>query len=197
MSHLLKEKFKDFHIILASGSPRRKELLKGLDLDYTIETKEVDEVYPDHLKEQEITEYLARLKADAFENIDEHTLIITADTIVWHQNKAVMKPVDDADAVAILKKLSGEMHLVYTSVCLRTQQFEKVFSETTEVYFDPLTDDEIRYYIDQYKPFDKAGAYGAQDWIGYVAINRIVGSYFNVMGLPVHRLYKELKSLPI
>lgn len=197
MSHLLKEKFKDFHIILASGSPRRKELLKGLDLDYTIETKEVDEVYPDHLKEQEITEYLARLKADAFENIDEHTLIITADTIVWHQNQAVMKPVDDADAVAILKKLSGEMHLVYTSVCLRTQQFEKVFSETTEVYFDPLTDDEIRYYIDQYKPFDKAGAYGAQDWIGYVAINRIVGSYFNVMGLPVHRLYKELKSLPI
>ncbi len=197
MSHLLKEKFKDFHIILASGSPRRKELLKGLDLDYSIETKEVDEVYPDHLKEQEITEYLARLKADAFGNIDEHTLIITADTIVWHQNQAVMKPVDDADAVAILKKLSGEMHLVYTSVCLRTQQFEKVFSETTEVYFDPLTDDEIRYYIDQYKPFDKAGAYGAQDWIGYVAINRIVGSYFNVMGLPVHRLYKELKSLPI
>jgi septum formation protein len=197
MSHLLAEKFKDFHIILASGSPRRKELLKGLDLDYTIETKEVDEVYPDHLKEQEITEYLARLKADAFGNIDEHTLIITADTIVWHQNQAVMKPVDDADAVAILKKLSGEMHLVYTSVCLRTQQFEKVFSETTEVYFDPLTDDEIRYYIDQYKPFDKAGAYGAQDWIGYVAINRIVGSYFNVMGLPVHRLYKELKSLPI
>jgi len=197
MSHLLAEKFKDFHIILASGSPRRKELLKGLDLDYTIETKEVDEVYPDHLKEQEITEYLARLKADAFGNIDEHTLIITADTIVWHQNQAVMKPVDDADAVAILKKLSGEMHLVYTSVCLRTKQFEKVFSETTEVYFDPLTDDEIRYYIDQYKPFDKAGAYGAQDWIGYVAINRIVGSYFNVMGLPVHRLYKELKSLPI
>ncbi len=130
MSHLLAEKFKDFHIILASGSPRRKELLKGLDLDYTIETKEVDEVYPDHLKEQEITEYLARLKADAFGNIDEHTLIITADTIVWHQNKAVMKPVDDADAVAILKKLSGEMHLVYTSVCLRTQQFEKVFSES-------------------------------------------------------------------
>lgn len=197
MSHLLAEKFKDFQIILASGSPRRKELLKGLDLDYTIETKEVDEVYPDHLKEQEITEYLARLKADAFGNIDEHTLIITADTIVWHQNQAVMKPVDDADAVAILKKLSGEMHLVYTSVCLRTQQLEKVFSETTEVYFDPLTDDEIRYYIDTYKPFDKAGAYGAQDWIGYVAVNRIVGSYFNVMGLPVHRLYKELKSLPI
>lgn len=197
MSHILAEKFKDFHIILASGSPRRKELLKGLDLDYTIETKEVDEVYPDHLKEQEITEYLARLKADAFGNIDEHTLIITADTIVWHQNQAVMKPIDNADAVAILKKLSGEMHLVYTSVCLRTQQFEKVFSETTEVYFDSLTDDEIRYYIDTYKPFDKAGAYGAQDWIGYVAVNRIVGSYFNVMGLPVHRLYKELKSLPI
>lgn len=197
MSHLLTEKFKDFQIILASGSPRRKELLKGLDLDYTIETKEVDEVYPEHLKEQEITEYLARLKADAFGNIDDHTLIITADTIVWHQNQAVMKPIDDADAVAILKKLSGDMHLVYTSVCLRTQQFEKVFTETTEVYFDPLTDDEIRYYIDTYKPFDKAGAYGAQDWIGYVAVNRIVGSYFNVMGLPVHRLYKELKSLPI
>lgn len=197
MSHVLAEKFKDYRIILASGSPRRKELLKGLDLDYSIETKEVDEIYPDHLKEQEITEYLAQLKADAFGKIEANTLIITADTIVWHQDQAVMKPIDDADAVAILKRLSGEMHLVYTSVCLRTHQFEKVFSETTQVYFDPLTDDEIRYYIDTYKPFDKAGAYGAQDWIGYVAVNRIVGSYFNVMGLPVHRLYKELKTLPI
>lgn len=192
MQNKLAQKFKDYKIVLASGSPRRKELLKGLDLPYVIETKEVDEVYPNGLKEGKITEFLAQLKADAFGAIDDKTLIITADTIVWFEDKAVMKPVDFDDAVSILKKLSGKMHLVYTSVCLRTQNQEKVFTEITKVFFDDLTDDEIHYYIHNYKPFDKAGAYGAQDWIGYVAVNRIEGSYFNVMGLPVHRLYKEL-----
>jgi septum formation protein len=192
MQHKLAEKYKDFKIILASGSPRRKELLKGLDLPYVIESKEVDEIYPIGLKEGEITEFLAQLKADAFGEINEQTLIITADTIVWLEDKAVMKPVDFEDAVQILKTLSGKMHLVYTSVCIRSKYQEKVFTEITKVFFDDLTDDEIHYYISTYKPYDKAGAYGAQDWIGFVAVNRIEGSYFNVMGLPVHRLYKEL-----
>ena len=192
IQYKLAEKFKDFQIILASGSPRRKELLKGLDLPYIIQTKEVDEVYPPELSEGEITEYLARLKADAFGEINNKTLIITADTIVWLQDKAVMKPVDFDDAVRILKNLSGKMHTVYTSVCLRSSEKEIVFTDTTHVYFDELSEEEIHYYIEKYKPYDKAGAYGAQDWIGYVAIKKIEGSYFNVMGLPVHKLYKEL-----
>lgn len=192
IQYKLAEKFKDFQIILASRSPRRKELLKGLDLPYIIQTKEVDEVYPSELSEGKITEYLARLKADAFGEINDKTLIITADTIVWLQNKAVMKPVDFDDAVRILKNLSGKMHTVYTSVCLRSSEKEIVFTDTTHVYFDELSEEEINYYIEKYKPYDKAGAYGAQDWIGYVAIKKIEGSYFNVMGLPVHKLYKEL-----
>jgi len=192
MQSKLAEKYKDYNIILASGSPRRKELLKGLEIPFTIQTKDVNEIYPENLKEAAITEYLAKLKADAFGNIDDKTLIITADTIVWLDDKPLMKPTDFDDAVKILTELSGKMHWVYTSVCIRTQKAEKIFSETTKVYFDPLTSDEIHYYIEQYKPYDKAGAYGAQDWIGYVAIHKIEGSYFNVMGLPVHRLYREM-----
>jgi septum formation protein len=192
MQSKLAEKYKDYNIILASGSPRRKELLKGLEIPFTIQTKDVNEIYPENLKEAAITEYLAKLKADAFGNIDDKTLIITADTIVWLDDKPLMKPTDFDDAVKILTELSGKKHWVYTSVCIRTQKAEKIFSETTKVYFDPLTSDEIHYYIEQYKPYDKAGAYGAQDWIGYVAIHKIEGSYFNVMGLPVHRLYREM-----
>ncbi len=192
MQSKLAEKYREYNIILASGSPRRKELLKGLDIPFTIQTKDVNEIYPENLKEAAITEYLAKLKADAFENIDDKTLIITADTIVWFDDKPLMKPIDFDDAVKILTELSGKMHWVYTSVCIKTQKAEKIFSETTKVYFDPLTSDEIHYYIEQYKPFDKAGAYGVQDWIGYVSIHKIEGSYFNVMGLPVHRLYREL-----
>ncbi len=192
MQSKLAEKYREYNIILASGSPRRKELLKGLEIPFTIQTKDVNEIYPENLKEAAITEYLAKLKADAFGNIDDKTLIITADTIVWLDDKPLMKPTDFDDAVKILTELSGKMHWVYTSVCIRTQKAEKIFSETTKVYFDPLTSDEIHYYIEQYKPYDKAGAYGAQDWIGYVAIHKIEGSYFNVMGLPVHRLYREM-----
>ena len=192
MPSKLAEKLQAYHIILASQSPRRQTLLKGLDIPFTVKTIDVDEKYPAHLKEHEITEYLARLKADAFGSIDSKTLIITADTIVWFNGKAVMKPVDYQDAVRILKELAGEKHTVFTSVCVRSSQKELVFTDTTHVYFDPLADDEIEYYITQYQPFDKAGAYGAQDWIGYVAVNRIEGSYFNVMGLPVHKLYQQL-----
>lgn len=192
MQSPLSEKLKNRTVILASGSPRRQELLKGLDIPFTIQTKEVDEVYPNYLQAGKITEYLAKLKADAFLSIDSDTIIITADTIVWQDNKAVMKPRDRKNALEIISKLSNNYHEVYTSVCLKTNDKIRVFTSLTKVYFEKLTQDEISYYIDNYKPFDKAGAYGAQDWIGYVGIKKLKGSYFNVMGLPVHKLYKEL-----
>lgn len=194
MKSPLSEKLKTKKIILASGSPRRQELLKGLDVPFTIQTKEVDEVYPVHLQAGEITEYLAKLKAEVFSTIDSDTLIITADTIVWQDNKAVMKPKSREDALKIIGNLSNSYHEVYTSVCLKSKDKTRVFTSLTKVHFEKLTLDEISYYIDTYKPFDKAGAYGAQDWIGYIAIKKLEGSYFNVMGLPVHSLYKELMS---
>ena len=192
MKNKLSLKFKDKRIILASGSPRRKELLSGLDIPFAIQTKEVDEVYPTSLKGSEITAYLAQLKSEAFKNIDDNTIIITADTIVWQHSKAMMKPKDRGEAIEILSGLSNKSHVVYTSVCIKSKHKTLVFSEETKVYFEKLSLDEIAYYIDTYKPYDKAGAYGAQDWIGFIAIKKLVGSYFNVMGLPVHRLYKEL-----
>lgn len=197
MQNIVAAKYKDTKIILASGSPRRKELLKGLDLIFVVETKDIEEIFPKDLKENEITEYLAKLKSDAFLPIQDKTLIITADTIVWLDGKPIMKPVDYEDAVKILKTLSGKEHIVYTSVCIRTNTNEKVFTETTKVYFNELLDQEIEYYIKHYPPFDKAGAYGAQDWIGFVAVNKIEGSYFNVMGLPIHRLYSELLAFDL
>lgn len=188
----LNSKFKNKKIILASGSPRRKELLKGLDIPFRVQTKEVAEVYAKDLVKNEITEYLAQLKAEAFSDIDEKTIIITADTIVWHNDKAVMKPKNRGEAIEILSNLSDESHEVFTSVCIKSRTKTCVFSDTTTVYFNKLHSDEIAYYVDTYQPFDKAGAYGAQDWIGFIAIKRLEGSYFNVMGLPVHKLYKEL-----
>lgn len=192
MKSKLSLKFKDKKIVLASGSPRRKELLSGLDIPFIVETKEVNEVYPENLVGREITEHLALLKAEAFTNIDNDTIIITADTIVWHQNKAVMKPKNRREAIEILTSLSDTSHEVYTSVCLKSNKKTQIFSERTKVSFEKLSLDEIEYYIDTYKPYDKAGAYGAQDWIGFIAIKKLEGSYFNVMGLPVHKLYKEL-----
>ncbi|HIP48200.1 MAG TPA: septum formation protein Maf [Lutibacter sp.] len=192
MKNKLNLKFKDKKIVLASGSPRRKELLNGLDIPFIVETKEVNEVYPENLVGREITEHLALLKAEAFTNVDNDTVIITADTIVWHQNKAVMKPKNRREAIEILTSLSDTSHEVYTSVCLKSNKKTQIFSERTKVSFEKLSLDEIEYYIDTYKPYDKAGAYGAQDWIGFIAIKKLEGSYFNVMGLPVHKLYKEL-----
>jgi len=192
MTYLLKEKFQQKQIILASGSPRRKELLAGLDLPFIIQTKEVEEIYPNDLKRKDITEYLAKLKSDAFTNLDSNTIIITADTIVWHNGKAVMKPKNRGEAHKMIEALSNTWHEVYTSVCIKSKSKQVLFSDKTIVHFEKLTSDEIAYYVATYKPFDKAGAYGAQDWIGYIGINKLEGSYFNVMGLPVHRLYKEL-----
>jgi len=185
-----------YNIILASKSPRRQELLKELGVNFDVQIKEVEETYPDHLKAEQIALYLCELKANAFkqDEIDDNTLLITADTIVWHNNKVLDKPTDYDDAVNILKQLSGDKHEVITGVCLKTKQRTSSFYVSTDVYFKELTEEEIAYYINNYKPYDKAGAYGIQEWIGYIGISKIQGSYFNVMGLPTQRLYEELEK---
>lgn len=194
MKNLLQKKFENKQLILASGSPRRYELMKGLDVDFMVKTKEVNEIYPSNLKKEEITAYLAELKANAFDTLSENEIVITADTIVCYDNKVLMKPKDNEDAIEILKHLSGQKHEVYTSVCIRSTHKFLVFSDMTKVYFKPFDIQEIEYYISKYKPYDKAGAYGVQEWLGYIGIDRIEGSYYNVMGLPVHKLYQALKE---
>jgi septum formation protein len=192
---MLREKLKDYNIILASGSPRRQEFFKDLNIDFTIELKEVAEVYPKELKGCEITDFLADLKSKAFTNLSEKDLLITSDTIVWLDGKALGKPKNAADAFSMLSALSGKKHEVITSISIKSKYFQKIISDTTIVSFNNITDEEINYYIKNYKPFDKAGAYGIQEWIGLIGINNIEGSYFNVVGLPVHKLYKELMNL--
>lgn len=192
---MLREKLKDYNVILASGSPRRQEFFKDLNIDFTIELKEVAEVYPKELKGCEITDFLADLKSKAFTNLSEKDLLITSDTIVWLDGKALGKPKNAADAFSMLSALSGKKHEVITSISIKSKYFEKIISDTTIVSFNNITDEEINYYIKNYKPFDKAGAYGIQEWIGLIGINNIEGSYFNVVGLPVHKLYKELMNL--
>ena len=192
---MLKEKLKNYTIILASKSPRRQQFFKDLNLDFTIKLKEVEEIYPQELKGTEITDFLADLKSKAFTNLKERDLLITSDTIVWLNNKALGKPKDKADAFKMLKELSNKKHKVITSISIKTKKFQKIINDVTVVNFKKLTDDEIKYYIKNYKPFDKAGAYGIQEWIGFIGIKNIEGSYFNVVGLPVHKLYKELMNL--
>lgn len=188
---------KKFKIILASNSPRRKELMSGLGIDYIIRTlPDVDETYPDTLVGAEIPEFIAREKADAYRQIMEPgELLITADTIVWLDGTVLGKPKDRQEAIEMLQQLSGKLHQVFTGVCLTTTEWQKSFTATSDVLFAELTDDEIEYYVDRYKPMDKAGAYGVQEWIGYVGVNSISGSFYNIMGLPIQRLYTELKSL--
>ena len=189
------DNLKKYELLLASKSPRRQYLLKELGLDFEVRTKEVDESFPDNLKAQEIPLYLCEKKANAFdEELKDNTIVITADTIVWlpQTNEVLNKPEDFKDAVRMLQLLSGKMHEVYTGVCLKSKNKTKSFSALTKVYFKPLTLQEIEFYINNYKPFDKAGSYGAQDWIGLVAVEKIEGTYFNVMGLPVKELYEEL-----
>ena len=193
---MLRENLKNFNIILASGSPRRQQFLKELDLDFEIRLKEVDEVYPDHLQAQEITDYLAQLKAEAFDGtLQPNDILITSDTIVWHKNKMLGKPKDYADAVRILQALSDSTHQVYTSVCFKTTSKTTLLNEKTEVTFAPLPDAAIHYYLEKYKPFDKAGAYGIQDWLGLTGITRVEGSYTNVVGLPTEKVYAFLRTL--
>lgn len=185
-----------YNIILASNSPRRKELLSGLEFNYEVKTlPDIDESFPPSLKGEEIAKYIAKEKADAYKNnIERDTLLITADTIVLLGNKVYGKPKDESDAKQMLHELSGNTHQVVTGVCITTKLKQHVFSVSSEVRFAQLEDEEINHYVSKYKPFDKAGAYGIQEWIGYIAVEYISGSYFNIMGLPVQRLYQELKK---
>lgn len=186
---------KNYKVILASQSPRRQDLLKGLDFEFEIRVADIDEVFPDHLVKEEIPVFLAQEKAKAMTSgLEDNDILITADTIVWQNNKAVNKPEDRADAFKMIKELSSEMHTVYTGVQLTSVNKKVSFFAETKVYFSEISDQEINYYIDKYKPYDKAGAYGIQEWIGYIAIEKIEGSYFNVMGFPVHMVYQKLKE---
>jgi len=184
----------NYNIILASQSPRRHELLSGLNIPFEVQVIDVEETYPSQFVGVDIPMYLAEKKADAFaDKMDEKTLLITADTIVWHQGQVFGKPIDKADATRMLKELSGKTHQVITGVCISTLKKRKTFHVISEVRFARLLPEEIEYYLQNYQPYDKAGAYGVQEWIGYVGVEHIEGSYFNVMGLPIQRLYSELK----
>ena len=193
---MLKHKLANYSIILASGSPRRQQFFKDLDLDFEIRLKDVEEIYPPELKAGEITNYLAELKAKAFEGeINDNEILITSDTIVWHKDKALGKPKDKEDAFAILKSLSNATHEVITSVCFKTKNKTELISEITKVTFNPLTDAVIDYYLEHYKPFDKAGAYGIQEWIGFIGVAKVEGSYTNVMGMPTDKVFEYLNNL--
>ncbi|WP_330441725.1 Maf-like protein [Flavobacterium sp. C4GT6] len=192
---MLNDKLKHYNIILASGSPRRQKFLKELDIDFEIRLKDVEEIYAGHLKAEEITDFLAELKAAALtDTLSDNDILITSDTIVWHKGKALGKPTDKEDAFEMLKSLSGNTHDVITSVCIKNSLKSVTFNETTKVTFNTLTDEEINYYLENYRPYDKAGAYGIQEWIGLVAIAKIEGSYVNVVGLPVDKVYQHLVS---
>lgn len=185
-----------YHIFLASNSPRRRELLSGLDIDYEVRTlPDIDESYPANLQGGEIPLYISKEKADAYKPLlQPNELIITADTIVWLDGQVLGKPQDREDAICMLHQLSAHTHEVFTGVTLTTCDKQHSFFAETKVTFSRLTEEEITYYVDRYKPFDKAGSYGVQEWIGFIGVERIEGSYFNVMGLPVQRLYRELKQ---
>ena len=190
------ENISDKNIILASQSPRRQQLLKGLDIDFEIRVKPVDEVYPSHLPHDEVPVYLSRLKATAFEGeLNREDVLITSDTVVLLEGKILEKPKDAEDAKRMVGMLSGKTHTVVTGVCITHAGEEITFSDETQVQFHTLSTEEIDYYVEHYKPFDKAGAYGVQEWIGYIGIDKMVGSYFTVMGFPLHLVYRALKSL--
>ena len=199
------EDLKKYSVVLASNSPRRKELLSGLGVNFSVKTlPDVDESFPDTLKGEEIPLFISRKKADAYKvlfssvtsnEVEEPLLVITADTIVWIEDEVLGKPANATEARAMLSKLSGKKHQVITGVCLTTASWQKSFAAVSEVQFSSLTEEEMDYYIHNYCPYDKAGAYGVQEWIGFIGVESIQGSYFNVMGLPIQRLYRELKTI--
>lgn len=190
---MLADKLVNYNVILASGSPRRQQFFKDLNIDFEIRLKEIEEVYPKELQGSEITDYLADLKSVPFnDELADNDLLITSDTIVWFKGKALGKPKNEAEAFAMLREISGNTHKVITSISIKSNRFQKIINDTTIVEFDELSDEEINFYINTYQPFDKAGSYGIQEWIGKIGITKIEGSYFNVMGLPIHKLYKEL-----
>ncbi len=193
---MLKEKLKDYTIILASGSPRRQSFFEDMGIPFEIKLKPVKEDYSSHLSRAEITDFLAELKSEAFEDeLKTNDILITSDTIVWHDGAALGKPTDPAQATEMLRSLSDKTHEVITSVCFRTSENIRLVNCTTRVKFSRLSDEEIAYYINEYRPFDKAGAYGIQEWIGLVGIEHIEGSYFNVVGLPTHLVYENLMEI--
>ena len=196
MNNML-DNLKEYHIILASNSPRRRELLAGLGLDFEVRTLPgIDESYPDSLEGSHIPLYIARKKAEAYRTyLHKDELMITADTIVWLDRRVLGKPRAEAEAVQMLRDMSGRTHEVYTGVCLTTSARQRSFTVGTRVRFAQLSDEEIQYYVSHFHPLDKAGAYGVQEWIGYVGVEYIEGSYYNVMGLPMQRLYQELKLM--
>ena len=192
----LKKKLQGYKLILGSGSPRRKLFLKELGLDFEVRPKSVDEIYPEHLQGQEISEYLAQLKATPFKKeLQPKEIVLTSDTVVWHNGASLAKAANAQEAFEMLRTLSGDWHEVITSVCFTTIDFQKTVSAVTEVKFKEFSDEEINYYIEQCQPFDKAGAYGIQEWIGMIGISEIKGSYTNVVGLPTHLVYDTLMNL--
>lgn len=190
------ENISHYNILLASNSPRRRELLSGLGIKYqVVSLPEIDESYPDTLTGAEIPTYIAQQKAQAYVGLmSADTLLITADTIVWHYDKVYGKPTDAAHAKTMLRELSGHTHTVITGVAITSCCKQRLFAVESKVTFDTLDEEEIEYYVTHYNPIDKAGAYGIQEWIGYIGVTGLEGSYFNVMGLPIQRLYKELKN---
>ena len=193
---MLKNKLKEYHLILASGSPRRHQFFNDMELDFEVRIKSVDEVYPSELKGAEISDYLAKLKAEVFKpDLQPKDILITSDTVVWHNNESLAKAEDNIEAESMLKKLSGDWHQVISSVCFTTTERQIVQHSITEVKFKNLSEDEIQHYIKEYQPYDKAGAYGIQEWIGLIGIEKIKGSYTNVVGLPTQLVYETLSQL--
>lgn len=189
---MLSEILKNNHIILASASPRRQQFFKELNVPFTVDVKPVNEVFPKELERENIVQYLAQLKANAFKNLKPKDILITADTIVWFENKVIEKPKNAEEAFKMIKKLSGNMHEVFSAVCFTSIQKQVTVCDTTQVWFKELEDQEIHYYVQNFNPFDKAGGYGIQEWIGLIGVTRIEGSYNTVMGLPTHLVYKTL-----
>ncbi len=194
---MMLDNLKKYKVILASNSPRRKDLLAGLGVEYEVRTMpDVDESYPSTLKGADIPLYISQEKANAYRSmLQSDELMITADTIVWLEGEVLGKPADRAEAISMLQRMSGRTHEVYTGVSITTTEWQRSFAVQTEVKFATLTNEEIVYYVDRFQPMDKAGAYGVQEWIGFIGVEHIEGSYFNIMGLPVQRLYKELKEI--
>lgn len=193
---MLREQLKNYNIILASGSPRRQQFFKDLDIDFEVRLKDVEEIYPPNLTEEDITDYLAVLKSDAFEGeLQPNDILITSDTIVWFKGKALGKPKDYDNAFSMLQSLSDATHKVFTSVCFRTSSKIETLYELTHVTFNAISDEAIAYYLDKYKPYDKAGAYGIQEWLGCIAVSKIEGSYANVMGMPIDKVWQYLSNL--
>ncbi|MCX6269705.1 MAG: Maf family nucleotide pyrophosphatase [Bacteroidetes bacterium] len=196
---MLPSLFQPYRFILASQSPRRKYLFEGMGFTFENQVREIEETVPEGLTGSDIAVHLAKVKAAAFshEELSPDIILITADTIVWHQDKLLGKPADEKEAFQMLKALSNSKHEVFTGVCLKSCHREHSFFDMSKVYFHPLSDDQIRLYVNEFKPFDKAGAYGVQEWIGYIGVDRITGSFYNVMGLPTAKLYHELENFLI